>query len=36
MCFSKNASIASFSIGIVGAILCISLGTITDKIVGYF
>jgi hypothetical protein len=36
MCFSKNASIASFTIGIVGAILCISLGTITDKIVGYF
>jgi len=36
MCFSKNASIASFTIGIVGALLCISLGSITDKIVGYF
>lgn len=36
MCFSKNASIVSFTIGIVGAILCISLGAITDKIVGYF
>jgi hypothetical protein len=36
MCFSKNASIASFTIGIVGSLLCISLGTITDKILGYF
>jgi hypothetical protein len=36
MCFSKNASIGSFTIGIVGSILCISLGTTFDKIVGYF
>ena len=36
MCFSKNASIVSFTIGIVGSILCITLGTATDKIVGYF
>ena len=36
MCFSKNASIVSFSIGMLGAFLCISLGTINDKILGYF
>jgi hypothetical protein len=36
MCFSKNASIASFSIGMIGALLCVSLGSITDKILGYF
>jgi len=36
MCFSEKASIISFSTGILGAILCISLGTITDKIIGYY
>lgn len=36
MCFSKEASIFSFLIGIIGAILCISLGSTTDKIIGYF
>jgi hypothetical protein len=36
MCFSKNASIASFTIGIIGSMLCISLGSGTDKILGYF
>jgi hypothetical protein len=36
MCFSKNASIASFTIGVVGSILCISLGSVMDKILGYF
>jgi hypothetical protein len=36
MCFSEKSSIVSFSIGIIGALLCISLGTITDKIIGLF
>jgi hypothetical protein len=36
MCFSAKASIISFCVGMIGAIFCISLGTITDKIVGYF
>ena len=34
MCFSKDASIISLAVGIIGAILCISLGTATDKIIG--
>jgi hypothetical protein len=36
MCFSKKASIVSFITGIIGSILCIQLGTILDKIIGYF
>jgi hypothetical protein len=36
MCFSEQASIVSFVVGIVGSALCVSLGTITDKIVGCF
>lgn len=36
MCFSPLASMSTFLIGIIGAILCISLGTPTDKLVGYF
>ena len=36
MCFSENASIISFSFGIIGSLLCVSLGTSTDKILGFF
>ena len=36
MCFSPRASMIAFMTGIIGSILCILLGTITDKIVGYF
>lgn len=36
MCYSKNASILSFTFGVVGSLLCVSLGTITDKIIGFF
>ena len=36
MCFSENASIVSLITGLIGAVLCISLGGITDKIVGFF
>lgn len=36
MCFSEQASIVSFTAGILGSILCISLGTIPDKVVGFF
>jgi hypothetical protein len=36
MCFSENASIVSFTFGVIGSLLCISLGTVTDKIVGFF
>ncbi len=35
MCFSPLASITSFIIGILGALLCLTLGTDTDKIVAY-
>lgn len=35
MCFSEKISLGTFIIGIIGSFLCISLGTITDKIVGY-
>ena len=35
MCFSKNASAFSFIVGVVGSLLCVSLGTMTDKIFGY-
>ena len=36
MCFSESASIISFSFGIIGSLLCVSLGTSTDKIFGFF
>jgi hypothetical protein len=36
MCYSENASIISFSFGIIGSLLCVSLGTVTDKILGFF
>jgi hypothetical protein len=36
MCFSPRASMIAFMAGIIGSILCILLGTITDQIVGYF
>jgi hypothetical protein len=36
MCFSPLASLSTFLIGIIGAILTITLGTSTDKLVGLF
>jgi hypothetical protein len=36
MCFSAEASIRSLLAGLTGSLLCISLGTTTDKIVGFF
>ena len=36
MCFSPEASIRSLISGLFGSLLCISLGSVTDKIVGYF
>jgi hypothetical protein len=36
MCFSPLASLSTFLIGIIGAILCLTLGTPTDKLVGLF
>lgn len=36
MCFSPLASLSTFLIGIIGAILCLTLGTSTDKLVGLF
>ena len=36
MCFSEKASIITFFIGLIGSILCISLGSLDDKIIGYF
>jgi nicotinamide riboside transporter PnuC len=36
MCFSPEASIRSLLAGVFGSLLCISLGTTKDKIVGYF
>jgi len=36
MCFSEQASIVSFTAGIIGSALCISLGTTPDKVVGFF
>ena len=36
MCFSESASLAAFLVGIVSSVLCISLGTITDKIFGLY
>jgi len=35
MCFSAKSSIIAFFVGVIGSILCISLGEINDKIVGY-
>ena len=36
MCFSEEASIRSLLAGLIGSGLCISLGTISDKTIGYF
>lgn len=36
MCYSATSSIISATVGIIGSILCISLGSITDRIVGYY
>jgi len=36
MCFSARSSIISFTVGIVGALLCTTLGTVSDRIVGFF
>jgi hypothetical protein len=36
MCFSERASIVSFAVGIISALLCVSLGTVTDRIIGFF
>lgn len=36
MCFSPLASLSTFLIGIIGATLCLTLGTPTDKLVGLF
>ena len=36
MCFSAKASLFSFTVGIVGSLLSISLGSLKDQIVGYF
>jgi hypothetical protein len=36
MCYSPESSIAAFSVGMVGAALCISLGTVDGQIIGAF
>jgi len=36
MCFSPLLSMSTFIIGIIGSILCLTLGSPTDKLVGYF
>ena len=36
MCYSAEASIISFTAGMIGSLLCISLGSNTDKMIGYF
>lgn len=36
MCFSAEASIRSLITGLLGSVLCVSLGQIPDKIIGYF
>lgn len=36
MCYSKEASIITFSVGVITSILCIRLNTMIDKIIGYF
>jgi len=35
MCFSAKISLITFIVGIIGSLLCISLGKPVDKIVGY-
>jgi hypothetical protein len=36
MCFSERASIVSFFFGIIGSLLLISLGSVNNKIIGYY
>jgi hypothetical protein len=36
MCFSPFASLSTFIIGTIGSLLCLTLGTSTDKLVGLF
>jgi hypothetical protein len=36
MCYSANASIVSFTFGVIGSLLCVSLGSVKDKIIGFF
>jgi hypothetical protein len=36
MCFSARSSILSFTIGLLGSLLCLSLGSVKDRIIGYF
>ena len=36
MCFSEQASIRSLLAGLIGSGLCVSLGSVSDKIIGYF
>lgn len=36
MCYSEKSSILSFSFGIIGSLLCVSLGSVADKIIGFF
>ncbi len=36
MCFSPFASLSTFIIGIIGTLLCLTLGTATDKLIGLF
>lgn len=36
MCFSERASILSFFFGIIGSLLLISLGSVNNKIIGYY
>jgi hypothetical protein len=36
MCYSANASIVSFTFGVIGSLLCVSLGSVKDKILGFF
>ena len=36
MCYSEKSSIVSFSFGVIGSLLCVSLGTVSDKIIGFF
>lgn len=36
MCFSAESSILSLTTGLIGSFLCISLGSVKDRIFGYF
>jgi hypothetical protein len=36
MCYSPESSIVAFSVGMVGAALCISLGTVDGRVIGLF